>query len=470
MTSLKSIRSRLVGSYLLIILLTVTIFSVALVFIIRQNYYGNAEEILERQAQSAANLYNRYPPNSLKKNAKVLLENTIESIDAQVQIIDSKGIVLADSELAGLVGHKIVAPDVENSLKDKTMSKWIGKISSTDEPIVSVSYPLKSGNEVIGVVRLVSTLSKFNNEIRKIVLFFGIMGIVVLAIVLFLGYLLSNTITGPVKEITVAAEKMACGELDVRVSKRYDDEVGKLAVTLNFMAKEIADHQKTKDDLIASISHELRTPLTSIKGWAATLNSGSFTDISEIREGLGIIENETDRLAFLANELLDYAKLTTKNVSIGLDVVDVGEFLCEIRNQMNPRAQRRCITLELEVEDDMALIKADRNRLKQVMINILDNSLKYTQEGGVIKTSSQCIRDEMLISIEDSGIGIPEEDLPRIKEKYYKVSTSFSGNGLGLSICDEIISLHNGRLEISSVYGKGTRVDIYIPLSSNRNL
>jgi len=443
---------------------------VALVFIIRQNYYGNAEEILEREAQSAANSYDRYPANSLQKNAKILLENTIRDVDAQVQVINSEGIVLADSELDELVGQKLNLPDVENSLKDKTMSKWIGKVSSTDEPIISVSYPLKSGNEVIGVLRLVSTLSRVNNEIFKIVLFFAVISFVVLSIVLVLGYFLSSTITGPVKEITVAAEKMARGELDVRVPKRYDDEVGKLAVTLNYMAKEIADHQKTKDDLIASISHELRTPLTSIKGWAATLNSGSFTDINEIREGLGIIENETDRLAFLANELLDYTKLSTKNVSIGLDIVDVGEFLCEIRNQMNPRAQRHSIDLKLELEDDLAFIKADRNRLKQVMINILDNSLKYTQEGGFIKISSQSQRDEILISIEDSGIGIPEEDLPRIKEKYYKVSTSFSGNGLGLSICDEIISLHNGRLEISSIYGEGTRVDIYLPITQRSNL
>ncbi len=442
----------------------------ALVFIIRQNYYGNAEEILEREAQSAANSYDRYPANSLQKNAKILLENTIRDVDAQVQVINSEGIVLADSELDELVGQKLNLPDVENSLKDKTMSKWIGKVSSTDEPIISVSYPLKSGNEVIGVLRLVSTLSRVNNEIFKIVLFFAVISFVVLSIVLVLGYFLSSTITGPVKEITVAAEKMARGELDVRVPKRYDDEVGKLAVTLNYMAKEIADHQKTKDDLIASISHELRTPLTSIKGWAATLNSGSFTDINEIREGLGIIENETDRLAFLANELLDYTKLSTKNVSIGLDIVDVGEFLCEIRNQMNPRAQRHSIDLKLELEDDLAFIKADRNRLKQVMINILDNSLKYTQEGGFIKISSQSQRDEILISIEDSGIGIPEEDLPRIKEKYYKVSTSFSGNGLGLSICDEIISLHNGRLEISSIYGEGTRVDIYLPITQRSNL
>lgn len=464
MTSLKSIRSRLVGSYLLIILLTVTIFSVVLVFMIRQNYYRNAEEILKRQARFAANSYNLYPANSLQQNAKMLLENTIMDADAQVQIIDKEGIVLADSELSGFVGQRLEAPDVANSLKDRTMSKWIGKVSSTDEPIISVSYPLRVDKEVIGVVRLVSTLSKINGEILKIILFFVVIGIVVLSIVLFFGYFFSKTITGPVKEITVAAEKMARGELDIRVPKRYDDEVGKLAVTLNFMAKEIADHQKTKDDLIASISHELRTPLTSIKGWAATLNSGGFTDMSEIKEGLMIIESETDRLAVLANELLDYTKLTSKNVTIGMDAVDVVEFLCEIRNQMNPRAQRHNINLELELEYDMALIKADRNRLKQVMINILDNSLKYTQEGGLIKLSCQSLKDEILISVEDTGIGIPEEDLPRIKEKYYKVSTSFSGNGLGLSICDDIISLHNGRLEISSVFGKGTRVDIYLPM------
>ncbi len=437
---------------------------------LRQYYYVNTEMTLEREAMFAANSCNLYTgKDNLQKSAKTLLDSIRRTTSSQVQIIDSDGIVLADS-IEGLgVGYKVNSSDVESSLKGKP-SNSIGNILFTNDTAISVSHPIKVDDKVIGVVRLISTLSKVNWIMVMDGLVLLLVDIAILLVVLLLSYFLSTTIIKPVKEITIAAEEIAQGKLDVRVPKRYDDEVGKLAITLNYMAKELSNHQKLTNDFIASISHELRTPLTSIKGWAATLNSGGFTDMGEIKEGLGIIENETDRLALLVNELLDFSKLTSKSASLGMEAIDVGEFICEIRNQMNPRAQRQGIDLGLEIEYDMALIKADRNRLKQVMINILDNSLKYTQEGGRIKISCQSKEDEVLIGIEDSGIGIPEDDLPKVKEKFYKVSTSFSGNGLGLAICDEIISLHNGRLEISSEFGVGTRVEIYLPLSKEIQL
>lgn len=449
-------------------MLTVTVFSCILVFLLRQYYYGDVETILNEQVEFAVNSYGNYADEKeLEKNAKKLLDNIYVNTYAQVQIIDNEGKILADSEESGLVGTTANYPDVQNAIKNKKKAKWIGKVSMTYERVLSISQPIivkkDSDTDIKGIIRLTSTLSEIDSIILKMVLFFVLIGIVVVLFVLIVSFFLSGTIIKPVKEITNAAEEIALGRLDIRVPKRYDDEVGKLAVTLNHMAKEISNHQKLKDDFIASISHELRTPLTSIKGWASTLNSSDFSNMDEFREGLEIIENETDRLALLVNELLDFSKLESKSTSLGIEALDVDEFLSEIRNQMNPRAQRQGIVLELEVEDDLPLIKADRNRLKQVMINILDNSLKYTQEGGRIKISAQSKKEEILISVEDTGIGIPEDDLHKVKEKFYKVSTSYSGNGLGLAICDEIVRLHNGRMEISSIFGKGTRVDVFMP-------
>ena len=467
MTKLKSVRGRLVGSYLMIILLTVTIFTGILVFLLRQYYYGDVETILSEQAEFAANSYSNYTNiENLDKNAKKLLDNILVNTYAQVQIIDSAGYILADSEDSCSLGTKVDYSDVINALKSKNTSKWIGELNLTSERVLSISQPIIVGDKFIGIVRLTSTLIEIDNIILKMVLFFVIIGVVVVVIVLAVSIFLSATIIKPVKEITNAAEEIALGKLEVCVPKRYDDEVGKLADTLNYMAQELSHHQKLKDDFIASISHELRTPLTSIKGWASTLNSSDFEDMGEIREGLKIIENETDRLVLLVNELLDFSKLAAKTTSLRIEDVKVSEFLCEIRNQMNPRAQRQGITLKLELENDFALIKADRNRLKQVMINILDNSLKYTQDGGQIKISAQLKKEEILISIEDTGRGIPEDELNRVKERFYKGSTSFSGSGLGLAICDEIIRLHNGRLEISSILGEGTKVDIFLPLAT----
>ena len=449
----------------MIILLTVIIFTSILVFLLIQYYYGDVETILSEQVEFAANSYSNYTDvKRLDKNAKKLLDNILVNTYAQVQIIDNAGNILADSEDSLLMGVKADFADVINALKSNNKTKWIGEHPITSERVFSISQPIIVGDDLIGIVRLTTTLTEIDNVILKMVLFFVIIGAVVVVIVLAVSFFLSATIIKPVKEITNAAEEIAHGRLEARVPKRYDDEVGKLAVTLNYMAEELANHQKLKDDFIASISHELRTPLTSIKGWASTLNSSDFDDMNEIREGLTIIENETDRLALLVNELLDFSKLASKSTSLNIETFKVGEFLFEIRNQMNPRAERQGIVIKLEVEEDLALIKADRNRLKQVMINILDNSLKYTSEGGEIKISGQSKKEEILISVEDTGIGIPEDELSKVKEKFYKGSKSLSGNGLGLAICDEIIRLHNGRIEISSILGEGTKVEVFLPL------
>lgn len=464
MTDLKSVRARLVGSYLLIILLTVTIFTCILVFLLRQYYYGDVETILSEQAVFAANSYNSYADfGILDKNAKKLLDNILVNTYAQVQIIDNKGKILADSEDSLPVGTTVNYVDVTNALKSKSKAKWIGKIPITQERVFSISQPIIVGKETYGIVRLTSTLAEIDKIILRMALFFVIIGVVVVVLVLFVSFFLSATIIKPVKEITNAAEEIARGRLEVRVPKRYDDEVGKLAVTLNYMAQELSHHQKLKDNFIASISHELRTPLTSIKGWASTLNSSDFSDMNEIREGLTIIENETDRLALLVNELLDFSKLASRSISLNIETFEIEEFLSEIRNQMTPRAQRQRIMLKLDIDENLKLIRADKNRLKQVMINVLDNSLKFTPEGGQIKISGQAKKEEILISIEDTGVGIPEEELGKVKEKFYKGNASLSGNGLGLAICDEIIRLHNGRIEISSILKVGTRVDIFLP-------
>lgn len=466
MTKLKSVRARLVGSYLIIILLTVTIFTSILVFLLRQYYYGDVESILSEQAEFAANSYSNYTDvQSLQKNAKKFLDNILVNTYAQVQIIDKNGNILADSEESWPVRREVKFVDVENALKTNSKAKWMGKLPITSEHVFSISQPLIVEGKLIGFVRLTSSLKEIDDIILKMVLIFVIIGVVVLVLVLLVSFLLSTTIIKPVKEITNAAEEIAHGRLEVRVPKRFDDEVGKLAVTLNYMAQELSNHQKLKDDFIASISHELRTPLTSIKGWASTLNLSDFNDMDEIREGLTIIENETDRLALLVNELLDFSKLASRSISLNVETFEVEEFLCEIKNQMNPRAHRQNIKLELDVDENLNLINADRNRLKQVMINVLDNSLKFTPEGGEIKILGQEKKDEILVSVEDTGIGIPKDELNKVTDKFYKGRTSLSGNGLGLAICDEIIRLHKGRIEVSSILGKGTKVDIFLPLT-----
>ncbi len=240
---------------------------------------------------------------------------------------------------------------------------------------------------------------------------------------------------------------MANGQLNVRNEKRFDDEIGKLSDTLNYMAEELIKKEQLKNDFISSVSHELRTPLTSIKGgWAITLKSHELRDEELLGDGLEIIEKETDRLADMVEELLDFSRFVSGRISLNKESVDIKNLIEQVGKQLKPRAEERNLDFNYYYDPQLPNIIADENRLKQVLINLLDNAFKFTLDGGQINLVCNLVEDGILIQVEDTGIGISEEDLPYIKDKFYKESSK-SHSGLGLSICDEIVKLHDGVME-----------------------
>ena len=220
--------------------------------------------------------------------------------------------------------------------------------------------------------------------------------------------------------------------------------------------------KQIKNDFISQVSHELRTPLTAIKGWTITLNSEE-TDKETLELGFQIIEKETDRLSLMVEELLDFSRLINENVSLDLREVNIEEFINHIESFMSPRAHKEGIELKF-INEANGYMLVDSNRLKQVFINLLDNAFKFTGGGGQVIFNTSNFNEKIKFVIEDNGCGISEEDLPRVKEKFFKGKNSNSKNGIGLSICDEIIKLHTGEFNIYSKLGIGTKVEVIIPI------
>jgi len=296
--------------------LSVVIFEIILIYGLVEFYYSSIEAELSRSAQSIIHNYSQYFNNyDLHRDAKVLLESMPGNTVAQVQIIDDKGVLIADSIEPSMEGKKLDNYDVNMALNGKEAA-WKGKIPMTGEPVFSVSFPIirPDSEEVIGIVRVITTLSDVNEILKNHIIILISLGLCIVFLIFLTGLALTNTIIKPVKEITSAAKAMAQGRFDVRVSKRYDDEIGELGDTLNYMAQEVANQQKMKNDFIASISHELRTPLTSIMGWIITINSGDIDSKEELKEGLDIIERESKRLAELVDELLDFSNLMPESL------------------------------------------------------------------------------------------------------------------------------------------------------------
>lgn len=460
---MKSVRKRLAINFMLIILITVIILEVFLITTIKRYYYNSVEDVLTNQIKLSSDFYSKYfSNNSLENNVLNNIDVFWKQTSAQVQIIDKNGNILMDS-IGFIQSDPINDSAFKESLKGKC-SKWIGKVEYSTSPVLSVSYPLKANGTIVGVLRFITSLRAVNKQIQDIsVIFLSIGGIAVL-ISGIVSIFLSNTITEPIKELTKTAEKMASGNLKVRSSKRNDDEIGKLSDTLNYMADEILKKEQIKNEFISSVSHELRTPLTSIKGWAITLKTDELNDKNFIRDGLNIIEKESDRLTEMVEQLLDFSKFVSGKITLNKQKVQISNILYYIQNHIKPRCMKSNIHFYLNIEQHLPDISIDVNRIKQVLINLLDNSLNFTQDGGRITISAFKENEYITICVEDTGCGIAPNELDKVKEKFYKGKTSKSKNGIGLSVCDEIIKLHNGKFIIQSELNKGTTVFVKLPI------
>ena len=274
---------------------------------------------------------------------------------------------------------------------------------------------------------------------------------------------LANSIIKPLKEVTETAEQMADGRMDVRSEIELEDEIGQLSRTLNFMADEILKKEEIKNEFISSISHELKTPLTSIKGWSITLQSEDLGGNEILSEGLDIIEEESDRLTDMLEELLDFSRFASGGIVLRKEKINIKKYLNKIYKQLYPRAKLNGLNFELELDENLEYFIVDSDRLKQVLINLIDNSIKFSKEKGNIKLKAYIEENNIIFKLSDDGIGIAKDQLPYITDRFYKGDDSKSNTGIGLSIVDEIIKLHSGEIIIESDLGEGTVITIILP-------
>lgn len=287
-----------------------------------------------------------------------------------------------------------------------------------------------------------------------------------IAISVIISRFLAKGITRPIEEIQSTAIQLADGQYKKRIDMKRDDELGQLAQSLNTLAAEIVRKEQVKNDFISSISHELRTPLTSIRGWAAILKETDPEEKDVMMEGFSIIESETERLSKMVEELLDFSRYISGRITLKKDQFDITSTCKGILKQMEPRAQKQEIHLINEVNDHVVLIMADEDRIRQVLINLIDNAIKFTDPGGWVLLEARKNYPNYEIIVSDNGVGMDENELRLAKEKFYKGKHSNSHSGLGLSIAEEIIKLHNGEIQIVSEKYVGTSIRIFIPLEN----
>ena len=257
------------------------------------------------------------------------------------------------------------------------------------------------------------------------------------------------------------------GDFSVRITKKNDDEIGELCDTVNHMASELALSEQMKNDFISSVSHELRTPLTAIKGWAETI-AGMPDDKETITKGMRVISAESERLSQMVEELLDFSRMQNGRFTLTKNTMDILAELGDAVLIYTEKARSEGIDVIYEEPDMLPFVYGDRNRLRQVFINVIDNAIKYSDKGGVVSVQALMADAETIeIDISDTGCGISQQDLPKIKTKFYKANHTRRGSGIGLAVADEIVTMHGGKLEIFSEQGAGTTVTITLPVQKS---
>ncbi len=464
----NSIVKRWVLTVLLSIILVIAVLAVLLCVIFRSNYYNAARLTLESRSSDVVLSY--FNQNALSseeqfiKTARAFVETFSDKNVMEVWVIDSSGEVIVSSTGFSVKNEKY--PDYNFAKADGKVGEWIGK-NSNDEKIMAQSYMLPS-NEIItsGAVRYIVSLQDIDRQLMFIYIIVAMVAVFFIILVITSGAFFIRSIINPVKKINETAQRIANGDFDVSIEKyKYNDEIGQLCETINHMAHELNESEQLKNEFISTVSHELRTPLTAIKGWGETIRS-SDGDREITDKGITVIVNESERLTELVEELLDFSRMENGKMTLKISRIDIVKELSEVIEAFQERAEREGVEIISDISAGHIYTNADGNRLKQVFVNVIDNAVKYNKKGGFVKVSLNRLQNSIVITVEDNGCGISKNDLPKIKQKFFKANNSARGSGIGLAVSDEIISLHGGEMNFESVLGAGTAVTIKIPVKN----
>ena len=429
-------------------------------------YYSNMESDLRFRARTTTEFFSDYIDlnyNEFYQSCMTYARTFEDRNDLELQFINNQGRIVASS-YGNWTGLPPGTPEIEKAMASRGIEPYLGKDPSTGERILAVSSPIiYSNGEVIGVLRYVTSTRLVDRQIVSVglVSFLALMAVVAIVVINSNYYI--RSIMGPVAEINEKAKRIASGSYGTQIQTRYKDEIGDLADTINELSSKISQNEKMQAEFISQLSHELRTPLTVINGWSETLLADEGMD-PMTRQGMKIISGEAKRLTEMVMELLDFTRMQDGRMTLNVEPTDIRSEFEDTVFMYGSRLAQEGIQLHyIDNDDDIPEIPCDPKRLRQVFLNILDNAAKHGGEGKRIEASMVYENDHVVVRIRDFGPGIPEDEIPLVKKKFYKGSSSARGTGIGLAVCDEIVEMHGGTLELANAEGGGTVVTVSLP-------
>ena len=350
-----------------------------------------------------------------------------------------------------------------------------GYASHSTDDYMDVALPISGSSDsyIVYIIDNKETVANLNAELFDIIIEAILIGLVISVL---LSLLLAKTMVTPIQNLTKAAEKVASGDFSETVDNQASDEIGVLTRTFNDMAgqlesniEDLKNAEQMRREFVANVSHELRTPVTSIRSYAETLTDAAGTmDPATEQHFLEVIVGESDRMTKIVQDLLMLSKFDAGSIAFDFADFSFEKSVRDVYDAQKLEAEKHHHTFELQFEGELPMIRGDRARIEQVLINMISNAIKYTKDGGRIRISAGQKDDSVWCAVRDNGIGIPKEDVDRIFERFYRVDKARSresgGTGLGLSIAYEIVERHDGKIEVHSQQGKGTTITVMLPI------
>ncbi|MBQ9956826.1 MAG: HAMP domain-containing histidine kinase [Ruminococcus sp.] len=459
----KSITKRWIFNNLGVLILALAVVELAFIYSIQNYYYSSAKQYLVSKLNAVSSVLSIHAQDNTA-NFSSEIRNTLETFNEKDKIelmaINSKGRVALTS--SGFSPDSTISmPDYEEAVAGKE-GYYVGSLSG-GEKIMAVSMPISNLSGEYSAIRMVTSLTEIDNAMKTYIVAITVICLAILLIIIITGLYFAGSIVKPIRQISSIARKFAMGDFSVRIDNSTDDEIGELCTAINHMADELSNAEAMKNDFISSVSHELRTPLTAIKGWAETLMLDNEGNSDTIKKGVGVIVNETERLSRMVEELLDFSRMQNGRFTLQKETMDILAELGDAVLIYSDKARRENIGIIYKEPEMLPFVMGDKNRIRQVFINIIDNAVKYSSGGDTVTVIAEAEADKVKITVSDTGCGIKESDLSKVKTKFYKANHTRRGSGIGLAVADEIVEMHNGTLDIKSTEGKGTTVTITLP-------
>ena len=471
----RGLRMRWLRSGILLTVGIVVLFTVVFSLGARSYYYNAVRTGLTAKAEAASTFFTNYMSRTFGEYYQSAYRYTGSFEDKDVialQFVNTRGVVEVSS-YGFSAGTAPGTPDVAAALENGTVGSWNGKRPGTGERIMAVTAPLMTEDgSVIGAMRYVTSLRLVTRQIQKTTALAAGVGLVVILAVVLSNLYFIGTVTEPLVELTALARRIAEGSYGIQAQKKNDDEIGDLTDAINEMSAKIGETERVQTEFISRVSHELRTPLTAITGWSETL-AYDDTISGDSQRGIAIISKESGRLTKMVEELLEFTRIQDGRFNLNMEALDVAEELEDSIFTYGKLLSQEGITVDYTPpEKSIPLILGDPERLKQVFLNIMDNAAKYGRSAGRIVVTVGNTDSWVVIRFRDFGPGIPENELPFVKKKFYKGSGKERGSGIGLSVCDEIVTRHKGKLELENAAdGKsGLIVTVMLPVMNEEDL